>query len=40
LLKVAGSDIMTSRPNVARWYNELIERPSWKAVVGGVKSTA
>ncbi|KAJ7046400.1 glutathione S-transferase [Mycena alexandri] len=34
-----GSDVMTKRPNVARWYNELIGRPSWLAYVDGVKST-
>ncbi|KAJ7727393.1 glutathione S-transferase [Mycena metata] len=34
-----GSDIMTKRPNVARWYSELIGRPSWLAYVDGVKST-
>ncbi|KAJ7286431.1 glutathione S-transferase [Mycena rebaudengoi] len=39
-LAKGGSDIMTSKPNVARWYNELISRPSWLANDGGVKSTA
>ncbi|KAJ7037730.1 glutathione S-transferase [Mycena alexandri] len=33
-----GSDIMTKRLNVARWYNELVARPSWLTYVGGVKS--
>jgi glutathione S-transferase len=36
-LNIAGSDLMTSRPNVARWYKELADRPAWKAVAGGVK---
>ncbi|KAJ7165471.1 thioredoxin-like protein [Mycena crocata] len=31
--------IMTSKPNVARWFNELITRPSWLAYVEGVKTT-
>ncbi|KAJ7175030.1 glutathione S-transferase [Mycena crocata] len=31
--------IMTSKPNVARWFNELIARPSWLAYVDGVKTT-
>ncbi|KAF7346820.1 hypothetical protein MSAN_01821100 [Mycena sanguinolenta] len=34
-----GTDIMTRRPNVARWYNELISRPSWLAYKDGVKTT-
>ncbi|KAJ7163025.1 glutathione S-transferase [Mycena filopes] len=36
---LGGSNIMTRRPNVARWYNELIARPSWLAYEDGVKST-
>ncbi|KAK7063746.1 glutathione S-transferase [Favolaschia claudopus] len=34
------SGVMTSssRPHVARWYNELLSRPSWKAFEGGVKT--
>ncbi|KAJ7284352.1 glutathione S-transferase [Mycena rebaudengoi] len=39
-LATGGSAIMTSKPNVARWYNELTARPSWLANVDGVKSTA
>ncbi|KAJ7212786.1 glutathione S-transferase [Mycena rebaudengoi] len=39
LLATGGSDIMTSKPNVARWYNELIARPSWLAYLDGVQST-
>ncbi|KAJ7224966.1 glutathione S-transferase [Mycena haematopus] len=35
-----GTDIMTRRPNVARWYNELVSRPAWLAYQeGGVKTT-
>ncbi|KAF8143517.1 glutathione S-transferase [Mycena galopus ATCC 62051] len=36
---LGGSDIMTRRPNVARWYNELVSRPSWLAYKGGVETT-
>ncbi|KAJ7481926.1 glutathione S-transferase [Mycena latifolia] len=39
LLAMAGSDVMTRRPNVTRWYNELISRPSWLAFKDGVKTT-
>ncbi|KAJ6616046.1 glutathione S-transferase [Mycena sp. CBHHK59/15] len=39
LLAQGGSDIMTRKPNVARWYNELIARPSWLAYQGGVTTT-
>ncbi|KAJ7782211.1 glutathione S-transferase [Mycena maculata] len=37
----AGLDIMTSKgPNVARWWNELISRPTWvKLWEEGIKST-
>ncbi|KAJ7887122.1 glutathione S-transferase [Mycena olivaceomarginata] len=36
----SGSDILTRRPNIARWYNELVARPSWLAYEdGGVKTT-
>ncbi|KAJ6454138.1 thioredoxin-like protein [Mycena sanguinolenta] len=34
-----GTDIMTRRLNVARWYNELVSRPSWLAYQEGVKTT-
>ncbi|KAF7343258.1 Glutathione S-transferase [Mycena venus] len=34
----AKSDIMTRKPHVARWYKELISRPSWRAFEDGVKS--
>ncbi|EAU83309.1 glutathione S-transferase [Coprinopsis cinerea okayama7 len=40
LLSTAGSEIMQSKPNVARWFNEMQARPSWKAVKDGVSSTA
>ncbi|KAJ7250087.1 glutathione S-transferase [Mycena haematopus] len=36
---LGGSDIMTRRPNVARWYNELVSRPAWLAYEEGVKTT-
>ncbi|KAJ7655917.1 glutathione S-transferase [Mycena rosella] len=39
LLAVGGIDIMMQKPNVARWYNELIARPSSVAYEGGVKTT-
>ncbi|KAH8827749.1 glutathione S-transferase [Flagelloscypha sp. PMI_526] len=39
LLAVAGSELMTSRPNVKRWWTDISSRPSWQAVSGGVKST-
>lgn len=37
LLKVAGVDILedTKRPNLARWWNEITERPAWQAVKDG-----
>ncbi|KAJ7710434.1 glutathione S-transferase [Mycena rosella] len=39
LLAAGGSDIMTQKPNVAKWYKELIARPSWLAYEGGVTTT-
>ncbi|KAJ7184698.1 glutathione S-transferase [Mycena filopes] len=39
LANEAGSDVMTRRPNVARWYNELISMPCWLAFEDGVKTT-
>ncbi|KAJ7864599.1 thioredoxin-like protein [Mycena olivaceomarginata] len=40
LVASGGSDIMTRKPNVARWYNELIARPSWLAYKDtGVQTT-
>lgn len=40
MLAVAGSDIMSQKPHVARWFKELENRPSWQAVKDGVKSVA
>ncbi|KAK7063748.1 glutathione S-transferase [Favolaschia claudopus] len=34
----AGTNIMTRRPHVSRWFKELISRPSWIAFEDGVKS--
>ncbi|KAJ7483864.1 glutathione S-transferase [Mycena galericulata] len=36
---LGGSDLMTRKPNVARWYKELVARPSWLAYQDGVKTT-
>ncbi|KAK0500087.1 glutathione S-transferase [Armillaria luteobubalina] len=38
LLAVAGSDIMESKSNVARWWKDITARPSWAAVKDGVNS--
>lgn len=38
LLAVGGSDIMESKPNVARWWKDITSRPSWAAVKDGVNS--
>ncbi|KAJ7837411.1 glutathione S-transferase [Mycena olivaceomarginata] len=35
----AKSDIMTRKPHVARWYKDLLSRPSWLAYEDGVKTT-
>ncbi|KAJ7709046.1 glutathione S-transferase [Mycena rosella] len=40
LLAAGGIDIMTQKPNVARWYKELVARPSWLACTDSVTSTA
>ncbi|TFK27922.1 glutathione S-transferase [Coprinopsis marcescibilis] len=40
MLSQAGSNVMETKPNVARWFNDLKNRPSWKAVKDGVSSTA
>ncbi|KAJ7677068.1 glutathione S-transferase [Mycena polygramma] len=43
LLAGTEADIMTkeTRPNVARWWNEMISRPTWvKLKADGIKSTA
>ncbi|KAJ7146949.1 glutathione S-transferase-like protein [Mycena epipterygia] len=39
LLAKGGIDIMTKKSNVARWYKELIARPSWLAYLDGVVTT-
>ncbi|PFH45941.1 hypothetical protein AMATHDRAFT_77876 [Amanita thiersii Skay4041] len=39
-LALAGSDLMTNRPNVTRWFNNLVNRPSWQTVEDSVKATA
>ncbi|KAJ7124605.1 glutathione S-transferase [Mycena crocata] len=39
LLVKGGSDIMTRKPNVARWYNELVTRLCWLTYSDGVKTT-
>ncbi|KAJ7837413.1 glutathione S-transferase [Mycena olivaceomarginata] len=35
----AKSDIMMRKPHVARWYKDLLSRPSWLASEDGVKTT-
>ncbi|KAF9475962.1 glutathione S-transferase [Pholiota conissans] len=40
MLGMGGSDIMTSKPNVKRWFEAICARPAWQAVKDGVKSTA
>ncbi|KAJ7814807.1 glutathione S-transferase [Mycena leptocephala] len=36
----AGCDLLTSKgPNVARWWNDIISRPSWISLKDGIKST-
>jgi len=37
-LAVAGSDIMETKPNVARWFKDISSRPSWVSVKDGVES--
>ncbi|KAF8881347.1 glutathione S-transferase-like protein [Infundibulicybe gibba] len=39
-LALCGTDVMTRRPNVARWYNDLTSREAWQALNDGVKSRA
>ncbi|KAJ6607570.1 glutathione S-transferase [Mycena sp. CBHHK59/15] len=34
------SDVITARPNVARWFQDISTRPSWIAVKDSVNSTA
>ncbi|KAF8650297.1 hypothetical protein AX16_005305 [Volvariella volvacea WC 439] len=38
LLPDTGSDVVSKRPNFARWLNEISTRPSWLAVRSVVKS--
>ncbi|KAF8972268.1 glutathione S-transferase [Flammula alnicola] len=40
MLPKAGSNIIETKPNVHRWFQEISSRPSWQAVKDGVKSTA
>ncbi|KAM6494380.1 putative glutathione S-transferase [Amanita muscaria] len=37
---VGAGDLINSRPNVQRWWNDITSRGSWQAVKDGVKSTA
>ncbi|KAF8881328.1 glutathione S-transferase [Infundibulicybe gibba] len=39
-LGCTGTDIMSQKPNVARWFNDISSRESWRALEDGVKSTA
>ncbi|KAF8055556.1 glutathione S-transferase [Lyophyllum atratum] len=40
LLEAAGSNVMETKPNVARWFKDISSRPSWQAVKSEAKSTA
>ncbi|KAJ2914182.1 hypothetical protein MD484_g6233, partial [Candolleomyces efflorescens] len=40
LLPAVGSNAIESRPNVARWFKSLQDRPSWQAVKDGITATA
>jgi glutathione S-transferase len=35
MLDVLGYDVLKTRPNVARWWNDISNRPSWLAVKNG-----
>ncbi|KAM6499649.1 putative glutathione S-transferase [Amanita muscaria] len=37
---VGGADLINSRPNVQRWWNDITSRESWQAVKDGIKSNA
>jgi len=37
MLPVAGSDAIQSRPNVARWFNDISSRKSWQTVLSTSK---
>ncbi|KAJ7169349.1 glutathione S-transferase [Mycena crocata] len=40
VLEKGGCDLMTTKgPNVARWWNDVISRPSWVSLKDGLKST-
>jgi len=34
-----GSNIMESKPNVARWFKDITSRPNWVSVKAGIRST-
>ncbi|KAF8875495.1 hypothetical protein BD779DRAFT_1678200 [Infundibulicybe gibba] len=36
-LGLIGSDIMGQKPNVARWFNDLSSRESWRVLKDGIK---
>ncbi|KAF8645498.1 hypothetical protein AX16_007783 [Volvariella volvacea WC 439] len=40
LATTSGSDAITSRPNVKRWFDSLLERPSYQENKDRIKSTA
>ncbi|RXW12750.1 hypothetical protein EST38_g13105 [Candolleomyces aberdarensis] len=40
LLPAVGSNVIESRPNVAKWFKSLQDRPSWQAVKDVVAATA
>jgi glutathione S-transferase len=37
LLPVADSNVITERPNVARWWNDISSREAWVAIKDGIK---
>ncbi|KAJ6570612.1 glutathione S-transferase [Mycena vulgaris] len=40
ILVLAECDLMTTKgPNIARWWNDVISRPSWVSLQDGIKST-
>lgn len=40
LLPAAGSNAIEARPNVARWFKDITDRPSWQAVKDGITETS
>ncbi|KAF6746836.1 glutathione S-transferase [Ephemerocybe angulata] len=40
LYRAGLGDLIDSRPNVAKWFNGLLARPSWVAIKDGITSTA